>query len=161
MDGLQDQKESTGVIVFDRLLETTHRGRVSAQVTLPLAVRVRSRARIRLDDGREAAFVLPRGRLIRGGELLASTHAEEVVRVVAAAEAVSSVRGADCLSMARLCYHLGNRHVPLQIGPGLVRYLHDHVLDELVRGMGLAVLSEHAPFEPEAGAYRQVPHVHE
>ena len=68
---------------------------------------------------------------------------------------------AEALSMARLCYHLGNRHVPLQIGPGLVRYLHDHVLDELVRGMGLAVLSEHAPFEPEAGAYRQVPHVHE
>jgi urease accessory protein len=55
--------------------------------------------------------------------------------------------------MARVCYHLGNRHVPLQIEPEWVRYQHDHVLDEMVIGLGAEVTSETAAFEPEAGAY--------
>ena len=57
--------------------------------------------------------------------------------------------------MARACYHLGNRHVALQIGEGWVRYQHDHVFDAMVTGLGLNVIVEQAPFEPEAGAYSQ------
>ena len=56
-------------------------------------------------------------------------------------------------------YHLGNRHVSLQVGDGWVRYQHDHVLDEMVRGLGLEVVFESAPFEPEGGAYGGHSHV--
>jgi urease accessory protein len=55
--------------------------------------------------------------------------------------------------LASAAYHLGNRHVALQIGNGWVRYQHDHVLDDLVTGLGLEITVEHAPFEPEGGSY--------
>lgn len=59
----------------------------------------------------------------------------------------------DALQFARVCYHLGNRHVALQILPGELRYLSDHVLDHMVEGLGLGVMHDIMPFEPEAGAY--------
>ena len=78
----------------------------------------------------------------------------------AAAETVSTVHSDNGLVLARACYHLGNRHVPLQIGPGWLRYAHDHVLDDMLRGFGLTVRVERAPFEPEAGAYVAASHAH-
>ena len=62
--------------------------------------------------------------------------------------------------IARACYHLGNRHVPLQITQYWVRYAHDHVLDAMIRDLGLLVDHEEAPFEPESGAYSGGGHHH-
>lgn len=76
-----------------------------------------------------------------------------IVEVIAADETVSTVRSDDAVLLARACYHLGNRHVPLQVEAGWCRYLHDHVLDDMVRGLGLSVETETAPFQPEPGAY--------
>ncbi|MFB4394010.1 MULTISPECIES: urease accessory protein UreE [unclassified Pseudomonas] len=129
-------------------------------VTLDVDSRIKSRLRVTLDDGREAGLMLERGHLLRGGELLADADGLHRVQVIAAPEAVSTVRCADPLLLARAAYHLGNRHVPLQIETGLLRYQHDHVLDEMVRGLGLDVQAERAPFEPEAGAYQSAPHGH-
>lgn len=134
--------------------------RISGTVTLDLDARIKSRVRITLDDGRAAGLMLARGQLIRGGELLADELGGEVIRVQAAAEEVSTVRCDDPLRLARAAYHLGNRHVPLQIEAGWLRYQHDHVLDDMVRGFGLRVTREQAPFEPEAGAYQSAPHSH-
>ena len=80
--------------------------------------------------------------------------------MIAADEAVSVVRCADPFMLAKACYHLGNRHVPLQIMPGELRYHHDHVLDDMLRQFGLAVDFAHLPFEPEAGAYASESHGH-
>jgi urease accessory protein len=121
-------------------------------VTLTLEQRVKSRLRVRLEDGREAGIFLPRGDSLKAGDCLVSEEGL-VVRVLAAAERVSTARIQDPLVLARACYHLGNRHVALQIEPGRLHYLHDHVLDDLVRGLGLEVSVEDAPFEPEPGAY--------
>lgn len=126
--------------------------RPSATLTLPFDVRQKSRFRAVLDDGREAGVILERGRALRGGDLLRAQDGT-VLRVKAAAESVSTVLSDDPLQLARACYHLGNRHVPLEITPGRLRYLHDHVLDDMVRGLGLAVQAEQAPFDPEPGAY--------
>ncbi len=123
-----------------------------ATLTLPFQVRQKSRFRARLDDGREVGVILSRGEILRDGQCLRAEDGT-VVRVRAADEAVSTLRSDDGLALARACYHLGNRHVPLQIGAGFARYLHDHVLDDMLRGLGLEVLSEQAPFEPEPGAY--------
>lgn len=136
-------------------------GNVEAQarLRLPIEQRVRSRLRAVLEDGREVGLFLPRGLVLRGGDRLRS-ECGLVVCVEAAPESVSTVRCDDPLKLARCCYHLGNRHVPLQIEAGWVRYQHDHVLDDMVRGLGLEVSVEEAPFEPEAGAYQSGGHGH-
>jgi urease accessory protein len=121
-------------------------------VVLTLDQRAKSRLRVVLSDGREAGIFLERGESLKGGDYLVSVD-RLIVRVDAALELVSTVLSRDSLLLARACYHLGNRHVALQIEPGQLRYLHDHVLDDMVRGLGLPVTVENAPFEPESGAY--------
>jgi urease accessory protein len=122
------------------------------QLVLPFELRQKSRLRARLASGREVGLFLERGIVLRGGDLLLAEDGA-VVEVVAALETVSTVRDSDATRLARAGYHLGNRHVPVEIGNGWLRYGHDHVLDDMVRGLGLNVVVEQAPFEPEAGAY--------
>lgn len=93
-----------------------------------------------------------RGTMLRGGDLLLADDGR-VVEVVAADETVSVLQSADPLLLLRAAYHLGNRHVAVQIGAGWLRYLHDHVLDDMVQGLGLSVSVGQWPFEPEGGAY--------
>lgn len=131
----------------------------SARLCLPIDSRIRSRLRVTLEDGREAGLFLPRGLILRGGDRLAS-DCGEVIEVVAARESVSTVRTDDPLLLTRCAYHLGNRHVPLEVGIDYLRYQHDHVLDDMVRGLGADVICEQAPFEPEAGAYASDGHGH-
>ncbi|WP_449432762.1 urease accessory protein UreE [Pseudomonas putida] len=146
------------MIVLTRRI--TEPAAVTGSVTLDVDSRIKSRLRVTLDDGRDAGLMLERGHLLRGGELLGNAEGSQVIRVLAAPEAVSTVRCADPLLLARAAYHLGNRHVPLQIEAGLLRYQHDYVLDDMLRGLGLTVVAEQAPFEPEAGAYQSAPHNH-
>lgn len=128
-------------------------------VSLPIDLRIKSRQRVTLDNGDSAGLFMERGTLLRGGDLLSDGQGT-LVRVLAAAETVTTVRCADPLLLAKVAYHLGNRHVPLQIENGWLRFQHDHVLDDMVRQLpGAAgsaeVICEQAPFEPEAGAYQQ------
>ena len=132
----------------------------TASVTLPIDVRVKSRVKVTLNDGREAGLLLPRGLLLRGGDVLSNEEGTEFVQVIAADEGVSVVRCDDPFMLAKACYHLGNRHVPLQIMPGELRYHHDHVLDDMLRQFGLEVTFAQLPFEPEAGAYASESHGH-
>ena len=104
--------------------------------------------------------MLPRGTVLRGGDRLASA-AGRTVTIAAAPEAVSTVRSEDGRSLARIAYHLGNRHVHVQVGDGWLRYLADHVLDAMVAGLGARAQRESAPFEPEAGAYGRSGHHHD
>ena len=125
---------------------------VNTTLTLPLESRVKSRQRVLLDNGNEAGLFLERGTTLKDGELLASDEGF-IVQIKAADEILSVIRCYDELLLAKVCYHLGNRHVPLQIELGRVSYLHDHVLDDMLRGLGLDVNTEKGPFEPEPGAY--------
>jgi len=135
-----------------RIVERMDQGAATVTLTLPLEQRIKARLRVTLDDGRDAGLFLDRGPILRGGDLLVAEDGS-VVKVVAAPEPVSLVRAADGLLLARACYHLGNRHTPLQILAGEVRYQHDHVLDEMLRGLGLSPEFAEVPFEPEPGAY--------
>ena len=134
-------------------------GDAATTLTLARDRRIRSRQRVVLDDGREAGVFLPRGEVLRDGDLLGTADGL-VVAVRAAAEPVSEVASDDPLLLARACYHLGNRHVELQIDSGRVRYRHDHVLDDMLRGLGLAPTFAQLPFEPEPGAYGGSAHGH-
>ncbi|MDB4260310.1 urease accessory protein UreE [Porticoccaceae bacterium] len=128
-------------------------------LSLPIRERTKSRIKVTLDDGREAGLFLPRGEVLRGGDLVQSDEGL-VVQINAAPETVSTVTSESAHALARASYHLGNRHVPLQIEAAFLRYQHDHVLDTMVIGLGLSVAVEEAPFEPEAGAYKNAPASH-
>lgn len=130
-----------------------------ATLTLPFDARQKSRLLTRLDSGEPVGLFLPRGTVLRGGDRLRAADGR-VVRVRAAREQVSTVGTPGSLLLVRAAYHLGNRHVPLQIGVGWMRYLRDHVLDQMVTELGLDLLHEDAPFEPEAGAYAGHAHAH-
>jgi urease accessory protein len=127
---------------------------------LPFETREKSRFRAALSDGTEVGVILERGQILRDGEHLCGEDGFPV-RVQAAPEPVSEAHSADPLLLMRGAYHLGNRHVALELGPGWLRYRHDHVLDIMVRGLGLAVRLAHLPFEPEAGAYAGGAHGHD
>jgi urease accessory protein len=126
-------------------------------ITLPFQDRQRSRLRVELSSGQTALLLMTRGSVLRGGDRVLLSD-QRVATIVAADETVSTVRARDARSLARAAYHLGNRHVPLEVGAGFLRYLNDHVLDGLVRELGLLVIVEQAPFEPEAGAYAKHAH---
>jgi urease accessory protein len=119
------------------------------KLTLPFEQRQKSRLRARAENGEEVALILPRGRVLRGGDRVAATDGREV-EIVAAPEKLLHIESAE---LARVAYHLGNRHVPLQVGPGFLRIAEDHVLEEMARKLGARVSHVEAPFEPEAGAY--------
>ena len=123
-----------------------------ARLVLPFELRQRSRLRAQLDSGEEVGLLLERGTLLRGGDCLLAEDGR-VVCIVAAPEEVSVVVSEDPWQLSRAAYHLGNRHISVQVGQGWLRYLHDHVLDEMVRGLGFVVTTQVLPFEPEAGAY--------
>ena len=131
---------------------TENPGNLLSTLTLPWENRNRNRLKVRLDNGDEAGIVLERGLVLHDGDLLADEDGR-CIRVKAAMEPVSTVTGSDPLDLARLCYHLGNRHVELEISSNRLRYPHDHILDEMVRAMGFAVQVERAAFHPESGAY--------
>jgi urease accessory protein len=119
---------------------------------LTMDERTKSRLKVTLSDGQIAGLFLPRGSILREGDQV-KADTGEIARIEAAKEMVSTVFSDDLLLLAKACYHLGNRHVPLQVEQGWCRYLHDHVLDEMVKGLGLSVQIEHAKYQPEPGAY--------
>ena len=126
----------------------------AATLTLELTFddRQKSRHRSQTTCGKELGWFIERGHVLKDGDLLLCTTGEVAV-VVAAPESVSTVYGKTSLELTRAAYHLGNRHVPLQITDAFLRYQHDHVLDDMVRGLGLNVECEKSSFQPEPGAY--------
>jgi urease accessory protein len=122
------------------------------RLELPFDARRKSRLRTHLASGEEAALVLPRGEVLRGGDLVVASDGR-VVEVIAAAERVLHVECASATELARCAYHLGNRHVPVEVGEGFLRLAEDHVLEKMLAGLGAKLSHLTAPFEPEAGAY--------
>ncbi len=124
----------------------------SMEVVLTFDERQKSRYKTTTACGKDVGWFIERGTVLQDGDVL-QCKSSELIKVIAAPEAVSEVRSQNQLLLTRAAYHLGNRHVPLQIGPGFLRYLRDHVLDDMVRGLDLEVHHEEQPFQPENGAY--------
>ena len=124
---------------------------VQGRVELAFEHRQRSRQRALLDSGEEIGMVLPRGEVLRGGDRVRASDGR-VFEVVSAPEELLHI---EAESLARVAYHLGNRHVPVQIGEGFLRIAEDPVLEEMLRKLGAHVSHVVAPFEPESGAYAE------
>jgi urease accessory protein len=140
----------------ERVTQTTD---VAGELSLPFELRRRSRLLTRLAGGLAAGLMLDRGAPLRGGDCLRGDDGR-IYRVLAADEAVMDARCGDPTTLARVAYHLGNRHAALQIGADFVRFAHDDVLATMARGLGATITALQAPFEPEAGAYAGGAHTH-
>lgn len=123
-------------------------------LTLPFELRQKARLHAKLDNGQEVGLFLPRGNILRDGHIL-KAETGEFVKIIAANENVHTATSDDSVVLSRACYHLGNRHLPLQITQHWIRFGEDHVLAEMVANLGMQVIREQAPFEPESGAYAQ------
>jgi urease accessory protein len=121
-------------------------------LTLDFDARRKSRLAATLDNGEEVALVLPRGTVLRDGDVLVAQDGT-LVRVVAAAEAVLMVTARDRLTLTRAAYHLGNRHTPVEVGAEYLKLEYDPVLADMLKRIGALVEQVTLPFQPESGAY--------
>lgn len=126
--------------------------RRAPKLVLPFGERSKSRLRAVLDNGAEAALFLPRGTVLRGGDLLVAEDGT-FVEVQAAPESVLQVTATDPLALMRAAYHLGNRHTPVEVGRDYLRLEFDAVLADMLARLGVQATRAELPFEPEAGAY--------
>ena len=114
------------------------------ELNLPFELRQKSRLRTRLASGAEVGLFLEHGAILRGGDLLKASDGR-IVRVVAADEDLMQASCNTPFALARAAYHLGNRHVPVQVGDGFLRLAADHVLEEMLKKIGADVSAMEAP----------------
>jgi urease accessory protein len=128
----------------------------AASVTLAFADRHRRRIRLTDDAGEAFLLDLEEARMLRDGDGLV-LEGGGVIRVRAAAEPVADIRCGSAAALARIAWHIGNRHVALQVLEDAracaLRIADDHVLRAMVEGLGARVVRRRAPFQPEPGAY--------
>ena len=114
----------------------------------------RYRRRISMSGVRGLEFLLdlPEAVMLRAGDGL-KLEDGRIVEVVAAPESLIEIRAADAAALTRIAWHLGNRHLPVQIAAQRLRVRADHVIAEMVTGLGGEIAALEAPFDPETGAY--------
>ena len=135
-----------------KIPRTAYKLEVRGTLKLPFEARQKSRLKTKLVSGEEVGLMLPRGDILRGGDLVAASDGR-VIEVVAEPEKLLHVECESPADLAKAAYHLGNRHVPVQVGEGFLRLAAGHQLEETLKKLGAKVLAMEAPFEPEAGAY--------
>jgi urease accessory protein len=138
-----------------------HRWTQSAADTVVLDFDDRHRRRMAMTGTRGLEFLLDLENAValRGGDALVLEDGR-LIEVVAAAEPLIEIRGADPLHLVRIAWHLGNRHLPTQIMPKGLRIRRDHVIEAMVKGLGGRIIEIEAPFDPEGGAYASAAHGH-
>jgi urease accessory protein len=140
-----------------KIPRTAYKLDVRGQLKLPFDARQKSRLRTKLVSGEDVGLMLPRGEILRGGDLVTASDGR-VIEIVAQPEKLLHI---ETKELAKIAYHLGNRHVPVQVGENFLRIAEDHVLEEMVKKLGAKVSHVEAPFEPETGAYAGGHHQHD
>ncbi|RTE64717.1 urease accessory protein UreE [Amphritea opalescens] len=144
--------------VYERLGDHCH-GEVYTTVVLSHEQRDRGRLKLTGENGEEVRLFLERGKPLQVGEYLKTTCGK-YVQVEGAVEPVTHATCEDWHTFARACYHLGNRHVKLQVGERWLKMQPDHVLEEMLLLLGLTLSHEQDVFVPESGAYSHGGHHH-
>jgi urease accessory protein len=138
-----------------------HRWKDAPADTVVLDFDDRHRRRVVMTGTKGLQFLLDLENAValRGGDALVLED-DRLIEVVAAAEPLAEIRGADPHHLVRVAWHLGNRHLPTQIMPKGLRIRRDHVIEAMVKGLGARVIEIEAPFDPEGGAYAAAGHAH-
>lgn len=142
--------------VFERL-GVQQEAQVDDQLVLDHLQREKGRFKAMANSGVEVRVFLERGQTLHIGEILRSECGKQL-SVAGAVEPVITARTEDWGLFSKACYHLGNRHVKLQIGDRWLRITPDHVLEDMLQQLGLSTEHEQAVFVPEPGAYLQRGH---
>jgi urease accessory protein len=139
-----------------------HHWKEAAADTVVLDFDDRHRRRMAMTGTRGLAFLLDLENAIalRGGDALVLEDGR-LVEVVAAPEPLLEIRGTDSAHLVRLAWHLGNRHLPTQITARGLRIRADHVIADMLKGLGARVVAIEAPFDPEGGAYAPAEAAHD
>ena len=133
--------------------------RETDSVVLDFDLRHRRRITLHTEGGAHLLLDLPQAAHLRDGEGLECEDGS-VVRVRAKPEPLLEIAAADTAELARLAWHLGNRHLPVQILTGALRIRPDHVIADMAHGLGATSRAVSAPFDPETGAYAGGHHHH-
>ena len=128
------------------------RPRAAGSITLAFDDRNRRRLRLLTDAGEPVLLDLPKPQPLAEGDGLGFEDGGWLV-VHAADEDVLEIAAADGQHLARLAWHLGNRHLPTEILPERLRIRYDHVIEDMLHGLGARLTRRRAPFQPEGGAY--------
>ncbi|EPX2355421.1 urease accessory protein UreE [Acinetobacter baumannii] len=145
--------------IYTQRLEDISPDQAFETVELTFDTRQKSRFRAALASGVDIGADLPRTGILRSGSYIA-TQEGDVLRVDAKPERLMKDTAQTEFDLLKAAYHLGNRHVPLMLTPTALYFEPDHVLAEMVEGLGLTVTETDHPFEPESGAYAQHSHDH-
>jgi urease accessory protein len=140
------------LLLTQRLIEPCDR---PPDLILPLTAEERARSRyiFNAPDGRAIGLQLPRGTVLKEGDLLTTDDRSSIVAIAARSESVMTVTAKESLDLLRAAYHLGNRHVQLEVTTTYLRLSSDPVLKSMLIKLGLEVIEEIVPFYPEIGAY--------
>lgn len=145
------------MLIFTRRLEPAQplSNQIQPDLTLALTAEERSRSRHHRFDLPSGPLLLqlPRGTLLKDGDLLQTATGDTMLKIEAKPEPVLTVRASTPLDLLEAAYHLGNRHVPLEINADYLRLAPDPVLEKMLNQLGLAIASEIAPLHPIPGAY--------
>jgi urease accessory protein len=127
---------------------------ITPLLTLALTAEERTRSRYvwEVDNQYQIKMRLPRGTVLQDQDLLA-TEEGEIIEIIAKPEPVLTISSQDSLELLRVAYHLGNRHVSLEIQPSYLRLSPDSVLKEMIKQFNVTITEEIAKFKPEIGAY--------
>ena len=140
-----------------KIARAAYQVEVKGQLRLPFDQRQKSRLHTKLVSGEEVGLMLPRGEILRGGDLVTSSDGR-VIEVLAEPEKLLHIESAE---LAKIAYYLGNRHVLVQIGKDFLRIAADPALGEFAKKLGAKVREVEAPFEPEAEACSGGHHQHD
>ncbi|MBD2613657.1 urease accessory protein UreE [Nostoc punctiforme FACHB-252] len=148
------------MLTFTQIKPANYDTVVSLTLALTAEERTRSRHRFETEDGKVVFLHLPRGTVLHDGDIVQDEASNNLMRITAKPELVMTAFAETPLLLLRAAYHLGNRHVPVEITPTYLRLCSDAVLRTMLEQLGLEVKEEILPFQPELGAYGQHHHAH-
>ncbi|CAD5935198.1 urease accessory protein UreE [Planktothrix agardhii] len=141
------------MIIFTQLIPEKEHQQVTVNLALTAEERTKTRQYIETLEGKTYYLHLPRGIVLKAGDLLTSDAQDIWAKVIAKPEPIITVRANHSLDLLKAAYHLGNRHVRLEITSDYLRFSPDPVLSSMLVNQGLTIQEEIAPFYPEGGAY--------
>ncbi|MBV6622268.1 MAG: urease accessory protein UreE [Rivularia sp. (in: Bacteria)] len=143
------------MLTFTYRKTSNYNSAVNLTLSLTAEERTRSRHRFQASDKQMVCLRLPRGTILKDGDILEDETNNTLIQIIAKPEPVLTVTAQNQLDLIKAAYHLGNRHVQLQITADYLRLSPDSVLHKMLEKLGLIVKQEISPFHPETGAYTQ------
>ena len=142
-------------MIINKYLDRNENIEINFTIYLTSSERQRTQQRIVLENAQSLYLRLPRGKIIQDGDILQSENGEITLKILAKSEPIITVKASNQLTLIKAAYHLGNRHIPLEITNDYLRFSPDKILEEMLITMGLNLITENATFFPEVGAYHK------